>query len=175
MCPQGSWGGTWWISARTRASTSAKVSRGGGSQGSRQVTRLSPAPSWLGGELGATSAGGRALCGYRAVSSPLLLCSLSPSRLEARPLRVGLFAGTSDTADPASSKATLAVQLSAAVLQAAEGVEEATLFPGRQLSVLESSRHLLLPAAQPRSPGTLPPLLRPSTCWWHARTSSRTP
>ncbi|XP_068550626.1 uncharacterized protein [Anas acuta] len=99
----------------------------------------------------------------------------SPARLGKRPLRVGLVAGDSDGADPASTKATLTLQLSAAVLQAAEGVEEATLFPGRQLSVLESSRHLLLPAAQPRSPGTFPPLLRPSACRGHARSSSRSP
>nr|XP_027323047.2 maestro heat-like repeat-containing protein family member 6 [Anas platyrhynchos] len=91
------------------------------------------------------------------------------------PCESGLVAGDSDGADPASTKATLALQLSAAVLQAAEGMEEATLFPGRQLSVLESSRHLLLPAAQPRSPGTFPPLLRPSACRGHARSSSRSP
>nr|XP_038041962.1 uncharacterized protein LOC113842005 isoform X1 [Anas platyrhynchos] len=99
----------------------------------------------------------------------------SPARLGKRPQRIGLVAGDSDGADPASTKATLALQLSAAVLQAAEGVEEATLFPGRQLSVLESSRHLLLPAAQPRSPGTFPPLLRPSACRGHARSSSQSP
>ena len=51
-------------------------------------------------------------------------------------------------------------RLLATLLQALQCVEEVALLLGRQLSTLESSRHLLLPAAQLHSSGTSLP-----RCW----------
>lgn len=84
-----------------------------------------------------------------AVNEPLFLCYLRPSGSAARPQSICLLAGPSDTEDPAGNEAMSTTRrLGAALLQALQCMEEVALFPGRQLSALQSSRHLLLPAAQ---------------------------
>ncbi|XP_019475506.1 uncharacterized protein LOC109369882 [Meleagris gallopavo] len=89
------------------------------------------------------------------LSSSLCSLSLRPPESAARPQCSRLLAGPSDPTYPAGNEATSTTRrLGAALLQAPQRVEEVLLLPGRQLSALQSSRHLLLPAAQLCSSGT---------------------